>query len=141
MALAALSGDEQRIIFSQLYNVIDTRVAVAFGSTSSELRALTQGAAGAEAGAAAVVSGSTRWDGGGGGDGAIRRRALSDASPFVQPTTAHGAATAFFPPPNGHDGQWQQGVRSRSCSSSNRAPRRRSTRGSSSRGASRGSLC
>ena len=51
MALAALSGDEQRIIFSQLYNVIDTRVAVAFGSTSSELRAVTQpGAAAAAAG-------------------------------------------------------------------------------------------
>jgi len=42
MALAALSGDEQCIIFSQLCNVLDTRVAVAFGSTSSELRALTQ---------------------------------------------------------------------------------------------------
>ena len=42
MALAALSGDEQCIIFSQLCNVLDTRVAMAFGSTSSELRALTQ---------------------------------------------------------------------------------------------------
>jgi hypothetical protein len=42
MALAALSGDEQCIIFSQLCNVLDTRVAVAFGSTSSELWALTQ---------------------------------------------------------------------------------------------------
>ena len=42
MALAALSGDEQCIIFSQLCNVLDTRVAVAFGSSSSELRALTQ---------------------------------------------------------------------------------------------------
>jgi hypothetical protein len=42
MALAALSGDEQCIIFSQLCNVLDTRVAVAFSSTSSELRALTQ---------------------------------------------------------------------------------------------------
>jgi len=41
MALAALSGDEQCIIFSQLCNVLDARVAVAFGSTSSELRALT----------------------------------------------------------------------------------------------------
>ena len=35
--------------------------------------------------------------------------ALSGASPFVQPTTAHGAAAASFPPPNGHDGQWHQG--------------------------------
>jgi len=42
MALAALSGDEQCIIFSQLCNVFDTRVAMAFSSTSSELRALTQ---------------------------------------------------------------------------------------------------
>jgi len=42
MALAALSGDEQCIIFSQLRNVLDTRIAVAFSSTSSELRALTQ---------------------------------------------------------------------------------------------------
>jgi hypothetical protein len=42
MALAALSGDEQCVIFSQLCNVLDTRVAVAFGSASSELRALTQ---------------------------------------------------------------------------------------------------
>jgi hypothetical protein len=42
MALAALSGDEQCIIFSQLCNVLDTRVAVAFSSASSELRAVTQ---------------------------------------------------------------------------------------------------
>jgi hypothetical protein len=42
MALAALSGDEQCVIFSQLCNVLDTRVAVAFSSASSELRALTQ---------------------------------------------------------------------------------------------------
>ena len=42
MALAALSGDEQRIIFVQLCNVLDPGVAVAFGSTSSELWALTQ---------------------------------------------------------------------------------------------------
>jgi len=42
MALAALSGDEQCIIFSQLRNVLDTRIAVAFSSTSSELRELTQ---------------------------------------------------------------------------------------------------
>jgi hypothetical protein len=42
MALAALSGDEQCVIFSQLCNVLDPRIAVAFSSTSSELRALTQ---------------------------------------------------------------------------------------------------
>jgi hypothetical protein len=42
MALAALSGDEQCVIFSQLCNALDTRVAVAFSSTSSELRAVTQ---------------------------------------------------------------------------------------------------
>ena len=42
MALSKLSGDEQCIIFSKLCNVLDPGVAVAFGSTSSELRALTQ---------------------------------------------------------------------------------------------------
>ena len=42
MALAALSGDEQLVIFVQLCNVLDPGVAVAFGSASSELRALTQ---------------------------------------------------------------------------------------------------
>ena len=42
MALAALSGDELGIIFSQLCNVLDTRIAVAFSSTSNELRELTQ---------------------------------------------------------------------------------------------------
>jgi len=42
MALAALSGDEQCIIFTQLRNVLDTRVAVAFSSASNELRAVTQ---------------------------------------------------------------------------------------------------
>ena len=41
MALAALSGDEQRIIFSRLCNVLDPGVAVAFSSASSELWALT----------------------------------------------------------------------------------------------------
>ena len=41
MALAALSGDEQCIIFSQLCNTLDPGTAVAFSSTSSELRALT----------------------------------------------------------------------------------------------------
>jgi hypothetical protein len=40
--LAALSGDEQLVIFSRLCNVLDPDVAVAFGSTSSELWALTQ---------------------------------------------------------------------------------------------------
>ena len=42
MALAALSGDEQCIIFSQLCNVLDPGVAVAFSCASNELRALTQ---------------------------------------------------------------------------------------------------
>ena len=42
MALSKLSGDEQCIIFSQLCNVLDARIAVAFGSVSSELHALTQ---------------------------------------------------------------------------------------------------
>ena len=42
MALAALSGDEQHHIFVQLCNVFDPRVAVAFGSASSELWGLTQ---------------------------------------------------------------------------------------------------
>ena len=42
MALAALSGDEQRIIFSQLCNPLDPGVAVAFSSASNELRTLTQ---------------------------------------------------------------------------------------------------
>ena len=41
MALAALSGDEQRIVFSQLCNVLDPGVAVAFGSISNELQTLT----------------------------------------------------------------------------------------------------
>ena len=41
MALSKLSGDEQCIIFSQLCNTLDPGVAVAFGSISSELRALT----------------------------------------------------------------------------------------------------
>ena len=41
MALAALSGDEQCIIFVQLCNTLDPGIAVAFGSINSELRALT----------------------------------------------------------------------------------------------------
>jgi hypothetical protein len=42
MALAALSGDEQLVIFTQLCNVLDPGVAVAFASASSELWTLTQ---------------------------------------------------------------------------------------------------
>ena len=42
MALAALSGDEQGIIFSQLCNVLDTRIAVALSSINNELRTATQ---------------------------------------------------------------------------------------------------
>ena len=42
MALAALSGDEQRILFVQLCNVLDPGVAVALGSVSNELRTATQ---------------------------------------------------------------------------------------------------
>ena len=38
MPLSKLSGDEQRIIFSQLCNVLDPGTAVAFGSVSKELR-------------------------------------------------------------------------------------------------------
>ena len=41
MALAALSGDAQCIIFCQLCNALDPGVAVAFSSTSNELWALT----------------------------------------------------------------------------------------------------
>ena len=41
-ALAALSGDEQLVIFVQLCNVLDPGVAVAFSSTNSELWELTQ---------------------------------------------------------------------------------------------------
>jgi len=43
MALAALSGDEQRVIFSRLCNPLDPGVAVAFGSASNELWTATQG--------------------------------------------------------------------------------------------------
>ena len=42
MALAALSGDEQRIIFSRLCNVLDPGFAVAFSSANSEMWTLTQ---------------------------------------------------------------------------------------------------
>ena len=47
MALAALSGDEQCIIFSQLCNVLDPGVAVGYGSTTpsvpSNARSLRRG--------------------------------------------------------------------------------------------------
>ena len=42
MALVALSGDEQLVIFVQLCNVLDPGVAVAFGSASNELWTPTQ---------------------------------------------------------------------------------------------------
>ena len=42
MALAALNGDEQLVIFSRLCNVLDPGFAVAFGSASNELWTLTQ---------------------------------------------------------------------------------------------------
>ena len=42
MALSKLGGDVQRHIFRQLCNVLDPGIAVAFGSTNSELWALTQ---------------------------------------------------------------------------------------------------
>jgi len=42
MALAALSGDEQGIVFTQLCNVLDPRLAVALSSVNNELRTATQ---------------------------------------------------------------------------------------------------
>jgi len=42
MALAALSGDEQGILFTQLCNVLDPRIAVALSSINNELRTATQ---------------------------------------------------------------------------------------------------
>eukprot|EP00964_Phaeocystis_antarctica_P130480 scaffold94342_cov87-Phaeocystis_antarctica.AAC.1 len=42
MALAALSGDEQRILFTQLCNVLEPRTAVYLSSTCSELWTATQ---------------------------------------------------------------------------------------------------
>ena len=42
MALLSLSGDEQRILFTQLCNVLEPRTAVYLSSTSNELRELTQ---------------------------------------------------------------------------------------------------
>ena len=42
MALSALSGDEQGILFVQLCNVLDPGIAVALASVSNELRATTR---------------------------------------------------------------------------------------------------
>eukprot|EP00964_Phaeocystis_antarctica_P080020 scaffold49912_cov66-Phaeocystis_antarctica.AAC.4 len=42
MALVALSGDEQRILFTQLCNVLDPGLAVAWSSTCNELRTATE---------------------------------------------------------------------------------------------------
>eukprot|EP00964_Phaeocystis_antarctica_P127923 scaffold91643_cov57-Phaeocystis_antarctica.AAC.2 len=42
MALSKLSGDEQRILFVQLCNVLDPGLAVALSSVSNELRTATQ---------------------------------------------------------------------------------------------------
>eukprot|EP00964_Phaeocystis_antarctica_P015009 scaffold8283_cov69-Phaeocystis_antarctica.AAC.1 len=42
MALVALSGDEQRILFTQLCNVLEPRRAVYLSSTCNELRTATQ---------------------------------------------------------------------------------------------------
>eukprot|EP00964_Phaeocystis_antarctica_P026346 scaffold14840_cov66-Phaeocystis_antarctica.AAC.5 len=42
MALLSLSGDEQRILFTQLCNVLDPRTAVYLSSANHELRELTQ---------------------------------------------------------------------------------------------------
>ena len=42
MAFSALCEDEQRILFGQLCNTLEPRVAVDFGSASGELRALTE---------------------------------------------------------------------------------------------------
>ena len=42
MALTTLSEDEQRILFTQLCNVLESRLAVYLSSASNELRVLTQ---------------------------------------------------------------------------------------------------
>ena len=42
MALSKLSGDEQGILFTQLCNVLDPRLAMALSSISNELRTATQ---------------------------------------------------------------------------------------------------
>ena len=52
MALALLSGDEQGIIFTQLCNVLEPRLAV-YGLPEQR----QQGAAGADAGASAAAEG------------------------------------------------------------------------------------
>ena len=52
MALSKLSGDEQRIVFTQLCNVLEPRLAV-YGLPEQR----QQGAAGADAGASAAAEG------------------------------------------------------------------------------------
>ena len=52
MALSKLSGDEQRILFTQLCNVLEPRLAV-YGLPER----CQQGAAGADAGASAAAEG------------------------------------------------------------------------------------
>ena len=42
MALSALSGDEQGILFVQLCNVLDPGIAVALSSVNNELRTATR---------------------------------------------------------------------------------------------------
>eukprot|EP00964_Phaeocystis_antarctica_P141418 scaffold106452_cov63-Phaeocystis_antarctica.AAC.1 len=42
MALSKLSGDEQRILFTQLCNMLEPRLAVALSSTCNELRTATE---------------------------------------------------------------------------------------------------
>ena len=42
MALSKLSGDEQRILFTQLCNVLEPRTAVYLSSANNELRTATQ---------------------------------------------------------------------------------------------------
>ena len=42
MALASLCEDEQRIVFTQICNVLDPGIAVALSSVSNELRTATQ---------------------------------------------------------------------------------------------------
>ena len=42
MALSALSGDEQGILFVQLCDVLDPGIAVALSSVSNELRTATR---------------------------------------------------------------------------------------------------
>ena len=42
MALSKLSGDEAGIVFTQLCNVLDPRIAVYLSSVSNELRTATE---------------------------------------------------------------------------------------------------